>query len=97
MLAVARALMGEPRLLLVDEASMGLAPTMVSAIFRLLEKVRETGVTLCLVEQSPAVLDIANRAFVMAQGQVATRADAEGVSAIKDEVAGVYLGSGERR
>jgi branched-chain amino acid transport system ATP-binding protein len=93
MLAVARALMGDPTLLLVDEASMGLSPVMTSEVFDLLARVRSTGVTLCMVEQNVSALDIADRAFVIEQGRVVHTASGSALHKIRDEVTHAYLGT----
>ncbi len=70
MLAVARALIVRPRLLVLDEASAGLSPKMVEAVFHRLKSIRETGVTILLVEQNVrAALAISDRAYVLAEGR----------------------------
>lgn len=72
MLAVARALMSGPRLLLMDEPSLGLAPMMVDAIFAIVEELREEGISILLVEQNATLaLDVADHAIVLANGAVA--------------------------
>ena len=71
MLAVGRALLGNPRLLLLDEPSMGLAPVLVDAIFETIERIREQGVTVLLVEQNAlAALEIADYAYVLESGRL---------------------------
>ncbi len=71
MLAVARALMAKPRLLLLDEPSMGLAPVLVQEIFRTLKELNERGLTIFLVEQNVRqALKIADRAYVMENGEI---------------------------
>jgi branched-chain amino acid transport system ATP-binding protein len=71
MLAIARALMGEPRLLLLDEPSLGLSPLMVTRVFEALVKIRERGVALLIVEQNLThALNLADRGYVMNRGQV---------------------------
>ncbi len=71
MLATARALMTKPRILLMDEPSMGLAPVLVEAIFDTIEKVNKEGTTILLVEQNATMaLSIANRGYVLQTGQI---------------------------
>lgn len=71
MLAIGRALMGRPRLLLLDEPSMGLAPIMVEKIFEVVQKVSRLGTTILLVEQNAHIaLQIANRGYVMDSGMI---------------------------
>ena len=72
MLAIARALMSAPRLLLLDEPSLGLAPTMVETVFRVIAEIRRQGVTVLMVEQNAALaLRMADRAYVMESGRIA--------------------------
>jgi branched-chain amino acid transport system ATP-binding protein len=72
MLAIGRALMSKPRLLLLDEPSLGLAPLVVSSIFEVLRQVSEDGVTLLLAEQNARMaLGLADRAYILEQGRVA--------------------------
>jgi branched-chain amino acid transport system ATP-binding protein len=68
MLAVARALMAKPRLLLIDEASLGLAPKTAQEMFAAIRKISETGVTVIMVEQNAAALKLADRAWIMQKG-----------------------------
>ena len=71
MLAIARALMGRPDMLLLDEPSMGLAPLMVEKIFEVVQQVHQQGMTILLVEQNAHIaLQIANRAYVMDSGLI---------------------------
>jgi len=93
MLAMARALMGEPRLLLVDEASMGLSPAMTSNVLRLLDEVRRDGVTILMAEQNVAALAIADRAFVMEKGVIVREDEGSALAQTRAEVARAYLGT----
>ena len=71
MLALGRALMGKPKLLLLDEPSMGLAPLIVEEIFRIVRQLRDRGITILLVEQNArAALAIADRGYVMETGRI---------------------------
>ena len=71
MLAIARALMGRPRLLLLDEPSMGLAPMLINQIFRIIKEINQQGTTVLLVEQNASkALGIAHRAYVLETGKI---------------------------
>src|SRR5437899_11900743 len=72
MLAIARALMSAPKLLLRDEASLGLAPTMVATVFQVIHEIRGQGVTVLMVEQNAALaVQMADRVYVMESGCIA--------------------------
>jgi branched-chain amino acid transport system ATP-binding protein len=92
MLAIGRALLGRPRLLLLDEPSMGLAPLLVEEIFRIIQQLNEQGVTILLVEQNArAALGIADRGYVLETGRVVLNASADEL--LEDEaVRRAYLG-----
>lgn len=92
MVAIGRALMSRPRLLLLDEPSMGLAPVLVAQIFRTLLDINETGTTILLVEQNARMaLAIANRAYALETGTVMFEGPAETL-AEDDQIRKAYLG-----
>jgi len=92
-LAIARALMSEPRLLMMDEPSLGLAPVMVDVVFELISSLRDRGRTLLVVEQNATrMLDLADRAYVLRSGAVV----AEGTGAdlrADDQLFDTFLGN----
>jgi branched-chain amino acid transport system ATP-binding protein len=92
MLAVARALMARPKLLLLDEPSMGLAPVLVDLIFDTISRIREQGTTVLLVEQNAlAALRVADRAYVLESGSLKLAGTAAELA--KDpEIVKAYLG-----
>jgi branched-chain amino acid transport system ATP-binding protein len=92
MLAITRALMGKPELLLLDEPSLGLAPIIVESLFETFLRVREAGVTILLVEQNAAqALAISDRGYVMETGRV-TRTGGGEELALDPEIRKAYLG-----
>lgn len=92
MLAMGRALMGEPRVLLLDEPSLGLAPLFVKSIFATVREINERGVTVVLVEQNAcAALKLATRGYVLEVGNVVMEDDAQSLLA-NPSVRSAYLG-----
>jgi len=92
MLAMGRALMTEPRLLLLDEPSMGLAPLLVDDIFEIIKTINKAGTTILLVEQNAnKALRIANRGYVLETGKVKLHGDADELLT-NEEVKAAYLG-----
>ncbi len=92
MLAIGRALMSKPKMLLLDEPSMGLSPLLVKEIFKIIQQVNRTGVTILLVEQNAKMaLEIANRAYVLETGLIKMQGDAQEL-ANNIEVRKAYLG-----
>jgi branched-chain amino acid transport system ATP-binding protein len=94
MLAVARSLMARPRLLLLDEPSMGLAPVLVETVFDTIVKIKQEGVTILLVEQNALMaLDIADRGYVLQSGEIVLQDNAKSLMA-NEKVRKAYLGEG---
>ena len=92
MLAIGRALMGKPRLLLLDEPSMGLAPLVVRQIFEIIKEINTAGVTVLLVEQNAAQsLALANRGYVLETGEIVLSGSGKELLA-DDRVRAAYLG-----
>jgi branched-chain amino acid transport system ATP-binding protein len=92
MLAIGRALMGKPRLLLLDEPSMGLAPLVVAQIFKILREINSTGVTVLLVEQNAAqALTLAHRGYVLETGEIVLEGTGSELLA-DDRIRAAYLG-----
>ncbi len=92
MLAMGRALMSKPKLLLLDEPSMGLAPLLVKEIFTIIEDINKAGTTILLVEQNAHMaLSIAHRAYVLETGHIVLSGDANEL-AQSEEVRKAYLG-----
>jgi branched-chain amino acid transport system ATP-binding protein len=92
MLAMGRSLMARPKLIMLDEPSMGLAPLMVREIFNIIVRIREEGNTVLLVEQNArSALKIANRGYVLETGRIILEGEAEDLLANKD-VQRAYLG-----
>ncbi|RYX84004.1 ABC transporter ATP-binding protein [bacterium] len=93
MLAVGRALMSKPKLLLLDEPSLGLAPLLVKEIFAVVKRIRDRGVTVMLVEQNAHMaLEVADRAYVLETGHISMTGDAKSLA--KDpRIKAAYLGA----
>jgi branched-chain amino acid transport system ATP-binding protein len=92
MLAMGRALMARPRLLLLDEPSMGLAPLLVKTIFDIIREINQTGTTILLVEQNANMaLSIAHRAYVIETGKIVASGTAEELNQ-SDQIRNAYLG-----
>ena len=92
MLAIGRALMGSPKLLILDEPSLGLAPLLIKDIFKTLVKIKEEGTTILIVEQNAlATLKIADYAYVLELGKISMHGNAKDL--LKDErLIEAYLG-----
>ncbi|WHY00658.1 ABC transporter ATP-binding protein [Neobacillus sp. DY30] len=92
MLAMGRALMARPKLLLLDEPSMGLAPLLVKTIFRIIEEINKTGTTILLVEQNANMaLSIADRAYVIETGKIVISGSSDELNQ-SDQIRMAYLG-----
>jgi branched-chain amino acid transport system ATP-binding protein len=93
MLAIARSLMSRPKLLLLDEPSLGLAPRMIDGVFAAIETLKRAGLTVLLVEQNVVrALEISDRAFVLANGAVVLSGDALDLAG-SEQVRDAYLGT----
>jgi ABC-type multidrug transport system ATPase subunit len=95
MLAIARGLIMRPRVLMIDEMSQGLAPTIVQMLFGIVRSLPAQGVAVLIVEQFVThALDVASRAYVLEKGEVAYSGDAADLARDEDFVKGSYLGDG---
>jgi branched-chain amino acid transport system ATP-binding protein len=96
MLALGRALMGNPKLLMLDEPSLGLAPNFVNQMFDWIVGLRDEGISILLIEQNARLaLEVAQYAYVMRQGEISPRADAAEMRA-REDIAAQYLGPGRK-
>jgi len=96
MLAIARALMSSPKLLMLDEPSLGLAPKIIGELFETIIKLRDDGITILLVEQNAfAALNISDYAYVLKDGAILASGNAKEIAQNKDVIAN-YLGEGFR-
>ena len=92
MLAIGRALMTRPKLMLLDEPSMGLAPLLVKEIFSIIREINEEGTTILLVEQNARMaLQVASRAYVLETGRIVLDGSAKEL-AMNEDVKKAYLG-----
>lgn len=92
MLAMGRALMARPRLLILDEPSMGLAPLLVKTIIKIIKEINQSGTTILLVEQNANMaLSIADSAYVIETGQIVLSGSSEELTA-SDQLKMAYLG-----
>ena len=92
MLAIARGLMARPKLLLIDESSLGLSPKLTQTVFEVVKRINEDGVTVFMVEQNAGVLRIADRAFVMEKGTLVFRGKGDEIMN-NEELRESYLGA----
>jgi branched-chain amino acid transport system ATP-binding protein len=92
MLAVARGLMASPRLLLIDEASLGLSPKLAGQVFRTIRRINREGVTVLMVEQNAGVLSMASRAYIMEKGRIPYEGTGSGILE-QGELRKAYLGA----
>jgi branched-chain amino acid transport system ATP-binding protein len=92
-LAIARALMSRPRLLMLDEPSLGLAPRIVDDIFALIANLRDRGITIIVVEQNVTrALEVADRGYVLEGGKLVLSGSAAELRGAEDQLVGAYLG-----
>jgi branched-chain amino acid transport system ATP-binding protein len=93
MVAIGRAMMGRPKVLLLDEPSLGLAPLVVKQVFEVIQRINKAGTTVLLAEQNAyAALKIANRAYVMERGRIVLEGDRESLMN-NDAVRRAYIGA----
>src|SRR5256885_10859862 len=94
MVALGRAILSQPRLVMIDEMSQGLAPTVVRQLFDIIRVFREQGIAVLLVEQFvESALDVADRAYVFEHGSIAHESTAEELRRDRNLISGSYLGA----
>jgi branched-chain amino acid transport system ATP-binding protein len=94
MLAIGRGLMAKPKLLMLDEPSLGLAPLIVKTIFEVIREINKSGVSILLVEQNVrAALELAKRAYIIENGRIVQHGDTKGLLS-DEQVKDAYLGTG---
>lgn len=95
MLAIGRAMMSDPKLLILDEPSMGLAPLIVDQVFRIIRDIKESGVTIMLVEQNARIaLKVSDRAYILNTGKIVGQDTAENLLR-DDKIFKAYLGQSD--
>lgn len=93
-LAIARALMSKPRVLMMDEPSLGLAPVLVDVVFELIDSLRDGGTTMLIVEQNATrMLEVADRAYVLRSGEIVTEGTGAELSE-RDDLFDTFVGGG---
>jgi branched-chain amino acid transport system ATP-binding protein len=92
MLAIGRGLMAKPRLLLIDEASLGLSPKLVQDVLKIVKRINQDGVTVLLIEQNVGALKVVDRAFIMQKGQIIYEGDKKALMETED-IRKAYLGA----
>jgi branched-chain amino acid transport system ATP-binding protein len=93
MLAIARGLMARPKMLLIDEASLGLSPILTRTVFEVVRRINQDGTTVFMVEQNAGVLEIADRAFIMEKGTLVY--EGRGEEMLRDDRVRTALGLGD--
>jgi branched-chain amino acid transport system ATP-binding protein len=93
MCAIARGLMANPKLIMIDEPTLGLAPLIVEQIFELVKQIRDTGIAVLLVEQNATKsLEIADRAYVLERGDIVMQGTPEELTSRGEQLRRAYIG-----